>query len=441
MLLLFAACTSPAPSDMDSTSDLGAETGAELLGGDLFDNTGVHRIDLTLSAEDAQAMRDDLDERIGEFGSQPDAGGPPGGGGGGPPPGGGGGGGPSTELYDGDPIWVQASLSYDGEVWDHVGMRFKGNSSLTQSWLGGSNKLPFRLNLDKYEDDFPDTKNQRIQDHDKLTFSSGFKDDTQLREAYTAEMFGAHGLPVAQWSFVEVWVDVGEGPAYWGLYTMLEDPSDDVWLERHFGTSDMNVYKPESTFEDFDEDDFEKKTNEDEADFSDVSAAVEALHGGDVAEHVDVPAFVSWLAINTAIENWDVYGALPHNYYLVADPESGLLVWVPWDHNMSMNSAFEPSPGIWHEGTTDEWPLITTLIDDPEWAEVYADEVARAMDEAAALDTAEARLTELHDQIAVSVGAEVEGYRTVSSDAAFEAGVQTLLTHLEGRHDVVAQDL
>ncbi|MCP4916274.1 MAG: hypothetical protein GY913_05080 [Proteobacteria bacterium] len=437
MLMMILACTA---TDDDSNSDPSlvdedriTETGAELIGGDLFDPTGVHRIDITLSAEDAELMRVDLNDRIGEFGSEE------GGQGGGPP--GGGGGGPASDLYDGDPVWVEATLAYDGDVWEHIGMRFKGNSSLNHTWLAGNNKLPFRLNLDKFEDTYEDTKNQRFQDHDKLTFSSGYADDSQIREAFTAEALAWHGIPTVKWSFVEVWVDSGDGPLYWGLYTVLQDPSDDVWLEEHFGTDALNVYKPESDWQTFDAAEFEKKTNEDEADFSDVEDAVAALAAGSVEDHVDVPAFLQWLAFNTALENWDVYGAVAHNYYLVADPDTGLLVWVPWDHNMAMNDNFMPSPGIWHEGTTDEWPLITELLDDPKWSELYGQEVANAMVGPLELDEAEARMSEMHALIETSVGAETSDYQTISGADEFDGSVDDLIAHLASRHEVVEDAL
>ena len=50
----------------------------------------------------------------------------------------------------------------------------------------------------------------------------------------------------------------------------------------------------------------------------------------------DVDHFLKWLAVNTAIDNWDTYGAMAHNYYLYGDPrQKGRLQWIPWDNNMA----------------------------------------------------------------------------------------------------------
>ena len=44
-----------------------------------------------------------------------------------------------------------ATVTHDGHAWTHVGMRYKGNSSLVASIGSGNGKLPFRLNFDQYE--------------------------------------------------------------------------------------------------------------------------------------------------------------------------------------------------------------------------------------------------------------------------------------------------
>ena len=49
---------------------------------------------------------------------------------------------------DVDPIWVEASVMFDGSTWDHVGIRFKGNSSLRSAVSSGNNKLSFKLDFD-----------------------------------------------------------------------------------------------------------------------------------------------------------------------------------------------------------------------------------------------------------------------------------------------------
>ena len=266
----------------------------------LFDDGVVHRIDITLTAAAYQATMDDLETLLSSSGP-PD--GPPGGPPGGGPPG-------MTDLDDmEDPVWVEATVGLNGLTWEHVGMRYKGNSSLSAAWQSGIRKLSFRLNFDKYEDDYPELENQRFHGFKKMTFSNGYKDSSLIRDKLAGDIFRDGGVVAARGAFARVYVDTGSGPIYFGLYTMIEDPSNKL-LDTQFDDDSGNLYKPEgegATWEAFVEEDFEKKTNEDEADFSDIIAAIDALNadrsdaeswreGLDAVLNVD--EFLRFLAIN-----------------------------------------------------------------------------------------------------------------------------------------------
>ena len=140
----------------------------------------------------------------------------------------------------------------------------------------------------------------------------------------------------AQTAFYEVYVDYGEGLQYFGLYTAVEIVDDTV-IKTQFTEDSGNVYKPEGTgaaFVDgtFNEATFEKQTNQDEADWSDIEAVFAALNSNlrtsdpaawraDLETVLDVDAFIRWLAVDTIIQNWDTYGAMAHNYYLYTEPD------------------------------------------------------------------------------------------------------------------------
>lgn len=376
------------------------------------------------------------------------AGGP--GGGGGPGSGGGAGGaGGALDLLGDDPIWVEVDAVFEGAALPHVGMRYKGNSSLSQSVQQGLRKLPFRLDFDRYEDDYPETKNQRLAGFGKMTFSSNFGDDSQVREALAATLLAEFGLPAARWTFVRVYVDAGAGERYWGLYTMVEDPSDKAFRDHRFGSHDGNLYKPDgatANWTSFVAEDFEKKNHDDEADFSDVQGAVVALHAdrSDAASwragleaRLDVDGFLRWLAANTVIANWDAYGQMAHNYYLYADPEAGgQLVWIPWDHNFAFVSASgtgggagpgsqstlvssDPATAMLHATVGDNWPLIAWLLDDPVYVARYRELLAAFVAGPGAPEHAAGIARTLHERISDAVAAEEAGSTTVSSAGAF----------------------
>ena len=62
----------------------------------------------------------------------------------------------------------------------------------------------------------------------KITFSSGAKDDSLIREKMGGELFRDAGVKVARSSFYRIYLDVGDGngQVYAGLYTMVEDLSN-----------------------------------------------------------------------------------------------------------------------------------------------------------------------------------------------------------------------
>jgi len=324
----------------------------------VFPDAAVNSLTITISPETWQAMLDDMTNLYGEFGSQSQMGGmgqPPQGFDPGQMPEGAGpgqmpeGAGMMDFGTDQNPVWVAVDVAFNGQTWTKVGMRFKGNSSLASTWSGGVYKLPFKLDFDQFEDDYPEIDNQRFYGFQQVSFSSNWSDDSLLREKITADIFRESGVPAAQTAFYAVYVDYGEGPVYFGVYTAVE-VVDDTVIETQFADDSGNVYKPEGTgatfaADGFTLDSFEKETNEDEADYSDVEAMFEALHAetrtsdpaawrSGLEAAFDVDGFLRWLAVNTVVQNWDTYGQMAHNYYLYND--AGQLTWIPWDNNMAM---------------------------------------------------------------------------------------------------------
>lgn len=354
-----------------------------------------------------------------------------------------------VDLVPGEPEYVPVTVRYDDGTWTQVGMRFKGNSSLAAAWGQGIRKLGFRLHFDRYEAEQPAVADQRFHGFRELTFSSGWNDPSLIRDALSSEVMQSLGLASARTAFYQVYVDAGEGPRYWGLYTMVEDPSD-AMLAAQFGDGSGNLYKPEgagATLSSFVQEDFEKKTNETQGDYGDVMAAIEALNAprddqaawrARLESVFDVPTFLQVLAVSRAIGHWDSYGIMPHNYYLYADPaRGGRLVWISWDHNLTwapMRPQGMPGFGIglsvMMDEVTSSWPLIRLLLDDPVYRATYVTALQRSLDEGlypkAAFD---ARARQLHAMVAPYViggqGAEPEQapYTFLPSAAAFNSAL------------------
>ena len=394
----------------------------------------VNQITITITPEDWAAMQANMTELYGEAGTggeggfggrmPPPAGGgmgeppagmgrPPIGEGGFPPPAGGGMGGGGDFAAE-NPMWVAATIEFEGNTWTNVGVRYKGNSSLMSGWRNGEDKLPFKLDFDEFEDIYPEINNQRFYGFQQLSLANGFGDAAYMRDALTYDLLEEAGLVAAETAYYEVSLDYGEGPVNLGLYVAIE-VIDDTVVERHFGDDSGNIYEgdgqavtlAEGTAEQL-ADSFPKENNKDEADWSDLEALYNALHSDQRTSNpeawrteleavFDVDGFLHWLALSATLQHWDTYGSMTHNFYLYNNPETGQLTWISWDHNLVLGglgggpneqneAQGQPAvvdgrggPGGRQNVSFDKaevgenWPLIRYLLDDPVYNALYVD--------------------------------------------------------------------
>ena len=411
----------------------------------VFPQDKVNTLEITMTSADWTAIQSDMAAKSwGTFGKG-NSGGQPGQGNGGA---GGGGGGNFGE----DPDYVAVTLKFNGKTWNKVGFRLKGNSSLSSIWKSGIYKLPFRLNMDKYEDDYPEINNQRLYGFKELSMSPGYSDNTLLREKVVADIFRAGGVAAAQTAFYKVYIDFGSGSKYCGVYTMVE-VIDDSMIKTQFGDDKGNIYKPESYLSGFSTDDFEKKNNKTVADFSDVQSFVTALNSSlrqtnasqwrtNLEAVFNVDQYLHYLAINNTIVNWDCYGAMAHNYYLYNSPAEKL-TWIPWDFNMSMTSSGGGNGGTQAAVTlgmtevTNKWPLLRYIASDPVYYATYKSYVKDFAENVFIPTQLNATLDQYHNLIAPYVtGSEPEqtGYSNLSSATAFTSDLTTLKNHIVTRN-------
>jgi len=357
-------------------------------------------------------------------------------------------GGGMPDLGNGsNPIWMRCNLTFNGIQWNHVGIRFKGNSSLTSTWGSGIYKLPFRLDFEEFDDLYPEIKDQRFYGFKELSLSSGFSDDSLIREKVTADIFRDAGVPAPRTAFYRLYIDYGEGAKYFGLYTMVEIP-DKPMLKAQFGKSGGNLYKPETSFASYSEASFDKESNKDKGDFSDVSALFNAIQAdrsnavswrSGLESTLNVDGFLKWLAVNTVIQNWDTYGQMAHNYYLYNNPEDNLLNWIPWDNNMALSSKSGKSPlslSLSEVGTN--WTLIRYLMDDSVYKATYTAYVRKTVSNVFNPTRMQTIYTAAHDLIrpyVIGTDGEVTGCTNLKSTAAFDTELDYLNTHVQSRYD------
>ena len=402
---------------------------------EVFEDNTIKRLDIVISPQRWQSMLDDMTDTYGTFGSRANG------------PGGMGGGLVET---DENPIFVPAEVFYKDKEWYRVGVRFKGNSSLQSSWGSGILKLSFKLDFDEFEDDYPQIKNQRFFGFKKLSLKNNYNDRSMVREKVASDVFRSAGLAVSHTAFYSVYVDFGDGPTYFGVYTMVEEVDDTV-IDEQFSDDNGNLYKPDgdgASFAkgSFSEDVFVKKTNEDDADWSDIQSLFTALHDerrttdpeiwrSNLEGIFDTETFLKYLAVNTTIQNWDTYGRMTHNYFLYNNPENNLLTWIPWDNNEALQDGNrEGSLQLDFSDLDDaQWPLISYLYDDPEYRALYDSYLQKVISEDFTVAELHSTYSTYESLLQTDATAEVRGYSFLNGAGDFSSAISQLKAHVANR--------
>lgn len=131
--------------------------------------------------------------------------------------------------------YISVDMNINGETFENVGIKPKGNSSLTQVVSSDSDRYSFKIKFDKYN------KEQTCYGLDKLTLNSNYSDNTLMKEYISYDMMREMGVECPLVSYAKITVN-GE---YWGLYLALE-AYDHSFLERNYGTTDGNLYNVKS---------------------------------------------------------------------------------------------------------------------------------------------------------------------------------------------------
>ncbi len=253
-----------------------------------------------------------------------------------------------TYSTTGDKEWIEATVTIDGVTFEHVGLRLKGNSSLRglSDGFGAQDAsvsaddpagLPWLIRFDKYVD------GQNYDGLYDLVVRSN-NTETSLNEAVALDLLELAGL--ASQDAIAVGFSVnGSEPT---LRLVIEHP-DDVWLEDNF-EDDGALYKAESTGdysyrgadpESYDEV-FDQEAGKDNEDLTPLIEFLDFINNSDdatfnaeLADHLDVESFATYLAMQDLIDNFDDINGPGNNSYLYYDSETEAFTVVAWDHNLA----------------------------------------------------------------------------------------------------------
>ena len=132
-------------------------------------------------------------------------------------------------------VYSDCSVIIDGEAYKNVGIRGKGNTSLSTVSSMDSERYSFKVEFDQYD------KNKSYHGLDKLSLNNVIQDNTYMKDYLTYQMMNEFGASAPLCSFAYITVN-GED---WGLYLAVEGV-EDSFLQRNFGNDYGNLYKPDS---------------------------------------------------------------------------------------------------------------------------------------------------------------------------------------------------
>ena len=131
--------------------------------------------------------------------------------------------------------YYNCDISINGEVFSNVGIRAKGNSSLSMVANDSTtDRYSFKIDFGEY------IKGQSYYGLDKLALNNNISDATSMKEYLSYEMFSEMGIPTPGFAYSNIKVNGKE----WGLYLAVE-VMEESFIERYYGNSEGNLYKPE----------------------------------------------------------------------------------------------------------------------------------------------------------------------------------------------------
>jgi len=340
----------------------------------------------------------------------------------------------------GETPFFAATITFDGEVIEDVGVRLKGNSSLHSSQ--DHQQKSFKVHFEEYVD------GQRFHCVDRLSLNNNFKDPSIMRERLGYALANEAGIDAPRTAYALVAVN-GEPH---GVRTMVQQV-DERFLEERLGEADHaddgNLYKcytlcdlayidddptsytteapgPPCDDPTGEECGLALKTNEDDPalnDYADVIGLIrtvdQVLSGqattADLEAIFDVEQYLRFQAWSLVLSNLDSYFSSTRNFYLYHRPTDDRFQLIPWDLNEAYGAYGCMGPPdqtdfdvlevdlltpCWTEdsqpGQNEPKPLMRLVIEIPAYRELYCDALAEVMGDVYVAADQDARIAALH---------------------------------------------
>jgi hypothetical protein len=287
---------------------------------------------------------------------------------------------------------LMGSLTLNGQFFDSVGVRYKGNSSYSASNI----KNPLNIKLDY------GINNQETNDgYGTLKLSNLHKDPSFLREVLAYEIAGKY-FPASLANYAKVFIN----GTYIGLYTNIQDV-DKLFCRANFGEDEGVRMKGEidgllpgsswTVWQYLGADStqyFNKYKLESDFGWNRFIGFLDTLNNQNAFIHqkLNIDRHLWFLAFSNLLVNLDGPINNPQNYYLYQDA-AGRFNPIPWDFNECFGGFVQlyASPPLTQNGliqlnpllnlSNTNYPIISKILSDGFYKKVYLAHYKTIMDE------------------------------------------------------------
>jgi hypothetical protein len=251
--------------------------------------------------------------------------------------------------------YVDCTFTENGQAaFTKVKIKLKGAAG---SFRGFDDRPALTLSMKK--------KGERFHGMDKFHLNNSVQDESYVSELLCSQLCQEAGCPAARASHARVWLNDRD----LGFYG-LKEGFDEVFLARHFANPTGNLYDG-GFCQDIDAA-LEKDEGEGPDDRSDLKALIDACREPDpakratlVAERLDVPAFLNFVAMELMMCHWDGYAQNRNNYRVYFRADNKQAYFFP--HGMDQMFG-DPGFSVYHV----PGPIVTSaVLNNPDWRAMY----------------------------------------------------------------------
>ena len=197
-----------------------------------------------------------------------------------------------------------------------------------------TDKPAFTLSFDKH------VANQSFHGLKKISFNNSMEDPTRISERFVRELYRSAGVPAPRVGVATARLNGRD----LGVYVLLEGYTRQ-FLKQHFPNPDGNLYDADPGEEINASGKQPVNSGRNREDQSRLKDLVAAAQEPDLARRMrrledvlDVERFVSMLAVDVMINNWDGYSIGLNNYRMFHDLKSNRIVFLPHGLDLTFNN-------------------------------------------------------------------------------------------------------